>query len=109
MSEGGHGFCLSAGASLYRKLKVYLMTEAQLQEHGYPRSNPEAPGRAVLHNLPEKKLASDRKCPRSTETRCCSRFRLTLAVFNSFQQNLLPMRRRIQGQRQRQLCEEGGV
>uniref|UniRef100_H3BY62 REX1, RNA exonuclease 1 homolog n=1 Tax=Tetraodon nigroviridis TaxID=99883 RepID=H3BY62_TETNG len=48
------------GARLYRKLKVYLMTEEQLQEHGYPRSNPEAPGRAVLYNLPEKKPASDR-------------------------------------------------
>lgn len=60
-----HGFCLSVGARLYRKLKVYLMTEDQLQEHGYPRSNPEAPGRAILYNLPEKKPASDRKSPHS--------------------------------------------
>lgn len=37
------------------------MTEDQLQEHGYPRSNPEAPGRAILYNLPEKKPASDRE------------------------------------------------
>lgn len=41
------------------------MTEDQLQEHGYPRSNPEAPGRAILYNLPEKKPASDRESPHS--------------------------------------------
>uniref|UniRef100_A0A7N6A318 Exonuclease domain-containing protein n=1 Tax=Anabas testudineus TaxID=64144 RepID=A0A7N6A318_ANATE len=28
------------GATLYRKLKTYLMTDEQLQEHGYPRPNP---------------------------------------------------------------------
>lgn len=58
-----HVFCLCLGARLYRKLKVYLMTEDQLQEHGYPRANPEAPGRAVIYNLPEKKPASDRRSP----------------------------------------------
>ncbi|XP_069574175.1 RNA exonuclease 1 homolog [Brachyistius frenatus] len=47
------------GASLYRKLKAYLMTEEQLQEHGYPRTNPEASGKAVIHNLPEKKAVAD--------------------------------------------------
>uniref|UniRef100_A0A8C7YEI3 REX1, RNA exonuclease 1 homolog n=1 Tax=Oryzias sinensis TaxID=183150 RepID=A0A8C7YEI3_9TELE len=47
------------GATLYRKLKAYLLTEEQLQEHGYPRANPEAPGRAVLYNLPEKKAVAD--------------------------------------------------
>ncbi|XP_056893639.1 RNA exonuclease 1 homolog [Takifugu flavidus] len=47
------------GARLYRKLKVYLMTEDQLQEHGYPRTSPEASGRAIIYNLPEKKPASD--------------------------------------------------
>ncbi|XP_071769540.2 RNA exonuclease 1 homolog [Centroberyx gerrardi] len=47
------------GAALYRKLKPYLMTEEQLQEHGYPRANPEAAGRAVIHNLPEKKIVAD--------------------------------------------------
>ncbi|XP_029904918.1 RNA exonuclease 1 homolog [Myripristis murdjan] len=47
------------GATLYRKLKPYLMTEEQLQEHGYPRANPEAAGRAVIHNLPEKKIITD--------------------------------------------------
>lgn len=62
---GGDGSFLSVGARLYRKLKVYLMTEDQLQEHGYPRSNPEAPGRAILYNLPEKKPVSDRESPRS--------------------------------------------
>lgn len=47
------------GATLYRKLKAYLMTEEQLQEHGYPRMNPEAPGKAMLFNLPEKKAVTD--------------------------------------------------
>ncbi|XP_044056324.1 RNA exonuclease 1 homolog [Siniperca chuatsi] len=47
------------GATLYRKLKAYMMTEEQLQEHGYPRTNPEAPGKAVIYNLPEKKAISD--------------------------------------------------
>ncbi|KPP72348.1 RNA exonuclease 1-like [Scleropages formosus] len=42
-------------ATLYRKLKAYVMTEDQLQEHGYPRPHPDRPGRAVVHNLPEKK------------------------------------------------------
>lgn len=43
------------GASLYRKLKEYVMTEEQLQEHSYPRPHPDRPGRAVVHNVPEKK------------------------------------------------------
>lgn len=47
------------GTTLYRKLKTYLMTEEQLQEHGYPRPNPEAAGRALIYNQPEKKNASD--------------------------------------------------
>ncbi|KAF6734321.1 RNA exonuclease 1-like [Oryzias melastigma] len=47
------------GATLYRKLKAYLLTEEQLQEHGYPRVNPESPGRALLYNLPEKKAIAD--------------------------------------------------
>ncbi|KAM8873923.1 RNA exonuclease 1 homolog [Spinachia spinachia] len=47
------------GTTLYRKLQAYLMTEEQLQEHGYPRTNPEVAGKAVIYNLPEKKAASD--------------------------------------------------
>uniref|UniRef100_A0A1A8CVI7 REX1, RNA exonuclease 1 homolog n=1 Tax=Nothobranchius kadleci TaxID=1051664 RepID=A0A1A8CVI7_NOTKA len=47
------------GVVLYRKLKSYLMTEEQLQEHGYPRSDPEVSGRAIIHNLPEKKVVPD--------------------------------------------------
>ncbi|KAL2090016.1 hypothetical protein ACEWY4_014704 [Coilia grayii] len=43
------------GAGLYHKLKEYLMTEEQLQEHNYPRANPDRPGHAIIHNLPEKK------------------------------------------------------
>ncbi|XP_008295518.1 RNA exonuclease 1 homolog [Stegastes partitus] len=47
------------GASLYRKLKTYLMTEEQLQEHGYPRVNPDTAGKAIIYNLPEKKNVLD--------------------------------------------------
>ncbi|XP_061635513.1 RNA exonuclease 1 homolog isoform X1 [Phyllopteryx taeniolatus] len=47
------------GAALYKKLKAYLMTEEQLQEHGYPRINPNAIGKAVIYNLPEKKVIMD--------------------------------------------------
>ncbi|XP_031715562.1 RNA exonuclease 1 homolog [Anarrhichthys ocellatus] len=47
------------GATLYRKLQAYSMTEEQLQEHGYPRTNPEATGKAVVYNLPEKKAVTD--------------------------------------------------
>ncbi|XP_062308574.1 RNA exonuclease 1 homolog [Osmerus eperlanus] len=43
------------GAALYRKLREYLMTEEQLQEHSYPRPHPEGSGRALVHNVPEKK------------------------------------------------------
>lgn len=46
------------GSTLYRKLKAYLMTEEQLQEHGYPRKNPSS-GRALIYNLPEKKAPLD--------------------------------------------------
>ncbi|CAL9696447.1 unnamed protein product [Knipowitschia caucasica] len=45
-----------SGATLYHKLKPYLMSEEQLQEHGYPRKDPEASGRALLCNV-EKKAA----------------------------------------------------
>uniref|UniRef100_A0A8C4FG76 REX1, RNA exonuclease 1 homolog n=1 Tax=Dicentrarchus labrax TaxID=13489 RepID=A0A8C4FG76_DICLA len=48
-----------SGATLYRKLKTYMMTEEQLQEHGYPRINPDAPGKAIIYNLPEKKAIAD--------------------------------------------------
>lgn len=53
--------CLLLGATLYRKLKAYLMTDEQLQEHGYPQTNPEASGKAVIYNLPEKKAVADRE------------------------------------------------
>ncbi|XP_055077315.1 RNA exonuclease 1 homolog isoform X2 [Periophthalmus magnuspinnatus] len=47
-----------SGATLYHKLKTYLMTEEQLQLHGYPRKDPEASGRVIIYNLPEKKATS---------------------------------------------------
>ncbi|XP_064845749.1 RNA exonuclease 1 homolog [Oncorhynchus masou masou] len=43
-----------SGATLYQKLRDYLMTEERLQEHGYPRPHPERSGRAMVHNVPEK-------------------------------------------------------
>lgn len=46
-------------AALYRKLQTYLMTEEQLQEHGYPRKHPDASGKAIVYNLPEKKAPVD--------------------------------------------------
>ncbi|XP_054901824.1 RNA exonuclease 1 homolog isoform X2 [Poeciliopsis prolifica] len=55
-----------AGVSLYRKLQAYLMTEEQLQEHGYPRLNPEASGKAVIYNQPERKT-----CPDPLGRICC--------------------------------------
>lgn len=35
------------------------MTEEQLQEHGYPRRNPEASGKAILHNTEKKAAPAD--------------------------------------------------
>ncbi|XP_076860364.1 RNA exonuclease 1 homolog [Brachyhypopomus gauderio] len=43
------------GASLYWKLKAYVLTEEQLQEHSYPRPHPDRLGHAMLYNVPEKK------------------------------------------------------
>ncbi|XP_006639982.2 RNA exonuclease 1 homolog [Lepisosteus oculatus] len=45
------------GSVLYRKMKEYLMTQEQLQEHGYPCSHPDKPGRAVVCGVAEKKTA----------------------------------------------------
>ncbi|GAA6067834.1 RNA exonuclease 1 homolog, partial [Tachysurus ichikawai] len=42
-------------AVLYQKLKAYVLTEEQLQEHGYPRPHPEHLGHAIVYNAPEKK------------------------------------------------------
>uniref|UniRef100_A0A8B9HX97 REX1, RNA exonuclease 1 homolog n=1 Tax=Astyanax mexicanus TaxID=7994 RepID=A0A8B9HX97_ASTMX len=42
------------GAVLYRKLKEYVLTEEQLQEHCYPRPNPDRLGHAIIYNIPEK-------------------------------------------------------
>ncbi|KAM9832218.1 RNA exonuclease 1 homolog [Neosynchiropus ocellatus] len=47
------------GASVYSKMKTYLMTEEQLQEHGYPRVSPAAAGKAVIFSQSEKKISSD--------------------------------------------------
>jgi len=52
---------LPAGATLFRKLSSYLLTEEQLQDNGYPRTNPEAPGKAAIFNQPERKPVTDRE------------------------------------------------
>ncbi|XP_061456906.1 RNA exonuclease 1 homolog isoform X2 [Rhineura floridana] len=43
------------GASLYQRLKEYVLTEEELKEHGYPLPCPEVSGRAVVFTLEEKK------------------------------------------------------
>uniref|UniRef100_A0A4W4EM25 Exonuclease domain-containing protein n=1 Tax=Electrophorus electricus TaxID=8005 RepID=A0A4W4EM25_ELEEL len=43
------------GTALYQKLKAYVLSEEQLQEHGYPRPHPQRSGHAILVNVPEKK------------------------------------------------------
>ncbi|XP_029138804.1 RNA exonuclease 1 homolog [Protobothrops mucrosquamatus] len=49
------------GATLYRRLKEYVLTEDDLKEHGYPLPCPERPGRAVVFAMEEKKL-TDGSC-----------------------------------------------
>ncbi|XP_053317741.1 RNA exonuclease 1 homolog [Spea bombifrons] len=49
------------GAVLYTKMKDYILTPEQLQEHGYPLAHPDKPGRAMLFTTEEKKI-SDSSC-----------------------------------------------
>uniref|UniRef100_A0A8C6V8A1 RNA exonuclease 1 homolog n=1 Tax=Naja naja TaxID=35670 RepID=A0A8C6V8A1_NAJNA len=49
------------GATLYRRLKEYVLTENELKEHGYPLPSPERPGRAFVFAAEEKKL-TDGSC-----------------------------------------------
>ncbi|KAG6934795.1 RNA exonuclease 1 -like protein [Chelydra serpentina] len=49
------------GASLYRRLKEYLLTEEQLKENSYPMPHPEKAGRAVVFTVEEKKT-TDSSC-----------------------------------------------
>ncbi|KAM8939698.1 RNA exonuclease 1 homolog isoform 2-T2 [Pelodytes ibericus] len=49
------------GTALYTKLKDYIMSPEQLQEHGYPMAHPDKPGRALILNAEEKK-SSDSSC-----------------------------------------------
>lgn len=46
---------LSPGATLYGRLKEYLLTEDQLKENGFPFPHPERPGGAVIFTAEEKK------------------------------------------------------
>lgn len=104
----------TVGSVLYRKLQGYLMTEEQLQEHGYPRPNPEVAGRAVIHNLPPKKANTDGEpstflCSMTTTMLFASRRSNRLLSLCSAEQGVLPMWSRVQDQRQRQLHPEGGM
>ncbi|XP_056428342.1 RNA exonuclease 1 homolog isoform X2 [Hyla sarda] len=42
-------------ATIYEKLKKYILTPEQLKEHGYPMVNPEKPGRALVYTEDESK------------------------------------------------------
>ncbi|XP_069818627.1 RNA exonuclease 1 homolog isoform X2 [Dendropsophus ebraccatus] len=48
-------------ATIYEKLKKYILTPEQLKEHGYPLVHPEKSGRAVVFTEEEKKN-SDSSC-----------------------------------------------
>lgn len=92
------------------------MTEEQLQEHGYPRINPEASGRAIIYNLPEKKITPDRERTHNrthvTQTFYINTMFLAEGFYKlscSVQQDMLSLRCGVQGQRQRQLCTERGM
>ncbi|XP_048416128.1 RNA exonuclease 1 homolog isoform X2 [Stegostoma tigrinum] len=47
------------GATLYKRLSEYVLTEEQLQENCYPRPHPEKPGVAVLYNQDVRKNNTD--------------------------------------------------
>lgn len=46
---------MSTGATLYRRLREYLLTLEQLKENGYPFPHPQRPGGAVIFTADEKK------------------------------------------------------
>ncbi|XP_023572745.1 RNA exonuclease 1 homolog [Octodon degus] len=54
------------GATLYSRLRDYLLTEEQLKENGYPFPHPERPGGAVIFTAEEKK-------PKDSFCRICCR------------------------------------
>ncbi|XP_061487368.1 RNA exonuclease 1 homolog isoform X2 [Rhineura floridana] len=47
------------GIALYRLLKDYALTEEQMKENGFPETNPEKPGSAVLRSATVKAAVSD--------------------------------------------------
>uniref|UniRef100_A0A8C0VY37 Exonuclease domain-containing protein n=1 Tax=Castor canadensis TaxID=51338 RepID=A0A8C0VY37_CASCN len=54
------------GATLYRRLREYLLTLEQLKENGYPFPHPQRPGGAVIFTADEKK-------PKDSSCRICCR------------------------------------
>ncbi|OCT97495.1 RNA exonuclease 1 homolog isoform X1 [Xenopus laevis] len=60
-SNSGHREEKLSDAALYNKLKDYMLSEEQMQEHGYPRAHPDKAGKAVLFNTEEKR-SSDSSC-----------------------------------------------
>ncbi|EHB13517.1 RNA exonuclease 1-like protein [Heterocephalus glaber] len=54
------------GATLYSRLRDYLLTQEQLKENGYPFPHPERPGGAVIFTAEEKK-------PKDPSCRICCR------------------------------------
>eukprot|EP00079_Xenopus_tropicalis_P012173 XP_002938865.2 PREDICTED: RNA exonuclease 1 homolog isoform X1 [Xenopus tropicalis] len=61
LSNSGHKDEKLSDAALYTKLKDYMLTEEDQQEHGYPMAHPDKAGKALLFNAEEKRN-SDSSC-----------------------------------------------
>ncbi|XP_018109979.1 RNA exonuclease 1 homolog isoform X2 [Xenopus laevis] len=81
-SNSGHREEKFSDAVLYTKLKEYMLTEEQMQEHGYPMAHPDKAGKAMIFNTEEKRSldSSCRVCCRcgaeysvSTSGKCVRR------------------------------------
>ncbi|XP_033118618.1 RNA exonuclease 1 homolog [Anneissia japonica] len=46
------------GLALYNKLKKYMMSEQELKDNGYPRSDPDRSGKAIVYNEEKKAVRS---------------------------------------------------
>ncbi|KAM4807897.1 RNA exonuclease 1 homolog [Rhinophrynus dorsalis] len=53
--NSGHREDTFTDATLYAKLKEYILTPEQMQENGYPMPHPDKPGKALLSSTDDKK------------------------------------------------------